>query len=380
MKNLKRIILIAGIVISTLCAAWSPYRRVLAKPLSAEEDSMTEALKAFGAIGPIDDHTHIFKPDPAFQAFIERVHLTVLDILVVDGTSPYHRHLEPQRGDALAAVHASRGHLAFCTTFDAYKFNRPDFATEAIRQLDQDFAEGAIAVKVWKNIGMELKNTQGAFVMPDDPKFGPIYRDIAKHGKTLMMHTAEPDSCWAPLDPAHPQATDEYYRQHPYWYMGDKPDRPSKAKILSARDRVIAENPKLRVVGAHLGSMEMDMNDVARHLDRYPNFAVDIGGRTEYLMTAPHEQVRAFLIKYQDRIMYGTDLTLANEFGPHTTQNVQEVIKEWEKTYAQDWTFFATDRTVDYGGKKIPGLKLPQSVLRKVFRENAIRWFPGIVP
>ena len=375
----KRLIVITLIVSSVISATWSLSRRLFATPLPGDDASTEEALKNFAAIGPIDAHAHVFRKDPVFQAFLDRLHLTLLDILVVDDMAAYHKKLEPQLGDALAVVRASGGHVVLCTTFDAYNFNNPDFGAEAIKQLDRDFAAGAIAVKVWKNIGMELKNRDGAFVMPDDPKFEPIYREIAEHGKTLMMHTAEPDSCWKPLDPANPDSADDYYRENPQWYMGDKPDHPSKARILSARDRVIAENPELRVVGAHLGSMEMDVNEIARHLDLYPNFAVDIGGRTDYLMTAPHDQVRTFLIKYQDRITYGTDLELASHSASHTAQNIQEVIKGWEKTYAQDWRFFATDQTIDYGGKKIPGLKLPQPVLRKIFHENAIHWFPGIV-
>ena len=373
MKKPKQLILMALIVISVISAAWGLSRRLFATPLPGEEGSTEKALQSFAAIGPIDAHVHVFRKDPAFQAFLDRLHLTLLDVLVVDDMAAYNKKLEPQRGDALAVVHASRGHVALCTTFDAYNFNNPDFGAEAIRQLDQDFAAGAIAVKVWKNIGMELKNGEGAFVMPDDPKFEPIYRDIAKRGKTLLMHTAEPDSCWAPLDPAHPNLADDYYRANPQWYMGDKPDYPSKARILRARDRVIAENPKLRVVGAHLGSMEMDLNEIAKHLDLYPNFAVDIGGRTDYLMAAPHDQVRAFLIKYQDRILYATDLVVMPK------DNTEKALQEWRDTYERDWKFFATDQTVEYNGHTYPGLALPEPVLQKIFHGNAAHWFPGIL-
>ena len=364
MKNPKRLISIALIVIGVISASWSLSRRLFATPLPVEEGSTGEALEAFAAIRPIDAHVHVFKNGPAFQAFLERLHLTLLDIVVVDDTEEYDKKLEPQLKDPLAVVHSSHGHVVLCTTFDPFRFSDADFEAETIKQLNQNFAEGAIAVKVWKNIGMELKTSEGKFVMPDDPKFEPIYRDIAKQGKTLLMHMAEPDLCWKPLDPADPLS--EYYKQNPQWYMYNKPDRPSKATILNARDHVLAEYPKLRVVGVHLGSMEMDLDEIARHLDRYPNFAVDTAARMEYLMTAPHDKVRAFLIKYQARVLYGTDLD-------------QEVIKEWEKTYAQDWRFLATDQTIDFDGKKIRGLKLPQPVLRKIYRENAIHWIPGIV-
>ena len=92
-----------------------------------------------------------------------------------------------------------------------------------------------------------------------------------------------------------------------------------------------------------------------------------------YLTLQPRDKVRNFLIKYQDRVVYGTDLSLA------PTADVQQALKYWETTYIQDWKFFATDDTVEYAGKTVRGLNLPQPVLRKLFHENAARWIPGIV-
>jgi len=322
-------------------------------------------------VRPIDTHAHVFKNDPYFQAFLDREHLSLLDILVVDDTGAYLKKLEPQRTDALAAIHASAGHMALCTTFDPFRFADPHFAEQANKQLNEDFAQGAVAVKLWKNVGMEIRRPDGAFVMPDDPIFEPIYKDIEEHQRTLVAHLAEPDSCWEP--PSQSADYNGYYKLHPEWYMYPHPDHPSKEKLLAARDHLLEMNPHLRVVGAHLGSMETDVNQIARRLDKYPNFAVDTAARVRYLMLQPREKVRAFLIKYQDRVLYGTDLDLP------ATANVQETLKIWEATYAQHWKFFATDETVVHHGTGTRGLKLPEPVVRKIFRENAARWIPGIV-
>ncbi|MGO8732971.1 MAG: amidohydrolase family protein [Terriglobia bacterium] len=335
-------------------------------------DTGTEAaLREFAMIRPIDTHAHVFKNDPSFQDFLARVRLTLLNILVIDDTAAYASKLEPERADALAAIHGSAGHMVLCTTFDPYKFADPHFAEQAIRQLNQDFAHGAVAVKLWKNVGMEIRRPDGAFVQPDDPIFEPIYKDIEEHHRTLVAHLAEPDSCWAP--PSQSPDYNGYYKEHPAWYMYEHPDHPSKETLLAARDHLLEMNPHLRVVGAHLGSMETDVNQIARRLDKYPNFAVDTAARVRYLMLQPREKVRTFLIKYQDRVLYGTDLSFSVE------GNVQEALKYWKETYAQDWKFFATDETVIQDGKGIRGLNLPGPVLRKIFRENAIRWVPGIV-
>ena len=337
---------------------------------SQSQSSSDPALAAFSAMHPIDVHVHVFKTDPAFQSMLERLNLKLMDILVMDDTLPYRKQLEPQVKDGLALVRASKGHVALCTTFDPYRFNDATFTADSIKQIDRDFADGSIAVKIWKNIGMEIKDANGKFIMPDNPKFEPIYQDIQKHGKTLMSHVAEPDVAWGPPDPSDPSWS--YYQENPQWFLYNKPGFPSKQQILTARDHILEQNPKLRMVGVHLGSMEKSLDNIAAHLDRYPNFAIDTAARMEYLMITPPEKVRAFLIKYQDRVLYGTDLDLLAD------ANMQEDLKEWESTYARDWKYLATDETQEYQGKKILGLNLPKPVLQKIFHDNAVHWIPGL--
>ena len=89
-------------------------------------------------------------------------------------------------------------------------------------------------------------------------------------------------------------------------------------------------------------------------------------------MLMPREQVRDFLIKYQDRILYGTDLDLL------ATANGAETVTEWQSTYSRDWEFLATGGLVGMEGKQVQGLELPRAVLEKIFRENARVWIPGI--
>jgi predicted TIM-barrel fold metal-dependent hydrolase len=265
----------------------------------------------------------------------------------------------------------SGGRAAFCTTFSPYDFEKPEFSQRVIRQLNEDFAAGAVAVKIYKVMGMEMKSKTGKYVMADDPAFEPIYKDIAAHNRTVVAHLAEPDSCWQPPNPASPDY--EYYKGHPGEYAYAHPEWPSKAAILAARDHLVAENPTLRVVGAHLGSMESDVDQMAQRFDRYHNFAVDTAARVPYFMLQPHDKVRAFLIKYQDRILYGTDLVVLPK------DDTRKAIAEWNSTYARDWKFFATDQTVEYKGHTYRGLALPEPVLRKIFHDNAVHWYPGIL-
>jgi predicted TIM-barrel fold metal-dependent hydrolase len=328
-------------------------------------------LHAFAALEPIDTHAHVFTQEPAFDEFLQTLHLHLLDIVVAnkdEGTFP---DLASKIAAAKAFVKAS-GRAVLCTTFDPFKFSNANFADDAVRQLNHDFSQGAVAVKIWKNVGMELKDQSGRFVMADDPRFAPIYTDIAKNGKTLIAHLAEPDSCWQPPNKNSPDY--HYYSEHPEWYMFKQPDHPGKAAIIAARDHMLEENPQLRVVGAHLGSLEMSLDELGKRLDRYPNFAVDVAARTVYLTMQPREKARQFLITFQDRILYGTDL------GFYSRQNTATTEKSWARQYARDWTFFSSDRTLTYRGRQVRGLALPPQVLRKLYHDNAVHWIHGVVP
>jgi predicted TIM-barrel fold metal-dependent hydrolase len=193
---------------------------------------------------------------------------------------------------------------------------------------------------------------------------------LQKEDRTLVAHLAEPNGAWLPLDENNPEKG--FYSSHPEWHMFGHADAPSKEAILSARDRIAARYPRLRIVGCHLGSNEEDLVALSARLDRLPNFAVDLAARVRYFAAGNRDKAREFLIKYQDRITYGTDFTLA----PGGDDQ-----RAWASLAAQhdrDWQYFSTAGTLTYNRKEVQGLGLPSDVLRKIFRDNAVRWFPGI--
>src|SRR5213594_3769920 len=169
---------------------------------------------------------------------------------------------------------------------------------------------------------MELKSRAGKYLMPDDPVFSPIFDALEARDKTLYAHIAEPSAAWRPLDPASPHYS--YYKSNPDWHMYLHPERPSKEAILAARDHILKRYPKLRMVGCHLGSMEEDVNQISHRFDLYPNFAVDTAARVPDLMLQSQEKVRDFLIKYQDRVLYATDLGLM------PWDNPESALRGWE--------------------------------------------------
>jgi predicted TIM-barrel fold metal-dependent hydrolase len=321
---------------------------------------------------PIDAHAHIFVINAEVRELLERFDLRIGNITVVD---PYERGFgswEPQHRMALEVMRGAEGRAPWISTFDPTDWESPGFAARVIPELEETFREGAIGVKIYKTIGMYLQSKSGRYVMPDDPVFAPILDAIASHDKTVYAHIAEPIGAWKPYDPADPDSG--YYQENPGWLMYGHPERPSKKTILEARDRMLGQHPKLRVVGCHLGSMEDDVDEVAKRLERYPNFVVDTAARVTHLALQDRDKVRAFLIQYQDRVLYATDHVII------PGDDVAAKLKDWDATLERDWKFFATAEQVEYMNRKVKGLALPEPVLRKLYHANAVKWVPGIVP
>ena len=325
------------------------------------------------AAGPsferIDTHIHLNRTGPEILAGFRQTRwraLTICDSRAVGDEPP---DLDEQVRGAIALHRESKGLIAWATSFDARPFERPDFTETTVAGLKGCFKEGAIAVKIWKNIGMAIRSKSGAYLLADNPVLLPIYEMIQRQDKTLVAHQAEPDGAWLPLDAKNPEI--RYYSAHRDWYQYGRKGAPRKEEILAARDRVIAKFPKLRVVGAHLGSNESDLPALAKRLDTYPNFAVDMAARVRYLAAGDQKTVREFLNRYQDRITYGTDIVWR-------TQTEQQVWHSVQTAHDRDWNFFARSGEMDYNGHLTQGLALPEKLLRKIFYDNPVRWFPGI--
>jgi predicted TIM-barrel fold metal-dependent hydrolase len=351
------------------CGYRQPAKVLASSPNPTEGPFTREELLQFSALNPIDAHTHIYQASGEFNAMLDKLHLHVIDILVAH--TPDQKDLDAERQEAWNFVHSSSGHASLCSTFEPFPYREKDFAQKAEAEINADFDEGAIAVKIWKNIGEQVKDEKGNYILADNPVFEPIYKDIAAHNKTLIAHQADPNTIWEPPNPAAPDYA--YYMHHPEWYMYGKPNAPSKEAILKARDHMLEENPDLRVVGAHVGSMEANFKELGEHLDRYPNFAVDMAARMPYFVMQPRAKIIAFIEKYQDKLIYGTD----DDLDPGV--NAVHAVEHWEQDYAFDWRFLATDDLLPYKGQTVQGLALPEPILRKIYHDNAVHWFPGVL-
>ena len=152
------------------------------------------------------------------------------------------------------------------------------------------------------------------------------------------------------------------------------PEMPIYEAHIDARDRFLARHPAMRFVGAHLGSLEYEVDSLAKRLDRFPNMAVDIAerlGQVQVQSQKDYQKTRNFVLKYQDRIIYGTDLVLWN------TGNSQQAKVRFHNRWLEEWEYLTTDQkmTVEQVNGEFNGLKLPKKVIDKIYYKNAVKWF-----
>lgn len=334
----------------------------------------------FARVAKLDAHVHANRDAPEFLAIARKDGFELLSINV---DYPDFPPLPTQAAIAYKMHAADPKRFHFATTFSMDGFGGKDWTAQAMRQVDAGFAHGAVAVKVWKNIGMIAKDTAGKRVFLDDPRFDAIMAHIQSRGVPLIAHQGEPKNCWLPLDQMTTDNDRTYFSEHLEYYMYRHPEEPRYEQLMAIRDRFVARHPKLAFDGAHMASLEWSVDELARFLDRYPAAVVDLAARMSQVQVqsnANHAKVRSFFLKYQDRLMYGTDLTdsppdpKARAQNPPTTGNFT---KEADDAWRSDWRYLATPLSQHIAAiqAEAPGLALPRAVIDKIYYANARRFF-----
>jgi hypothetical protein len=342
---------------------------------------MPYTAEDFTRIQKFDAHVHVNTADGVFLKIAAKDGFEVLSINV---DYPDFPPLARQAEIAHQLLAADPRHFHFATTFSMQGFGGANWTPDTIRHIDTEVARGALAVKVWKNIGMVEKNAQGHLIMLDDPGFDGVTRHLEERGIPLIAHQAEPKNCWLPLDAMTTENDRSYFRDHPEYYMYLHPEMPSYEDLMGARDRFVARHPKLSFVGAHMASLEWSVDRLAKFLDAYPNATVDLAARmtqVQYQSKSDYPKVRDFFLKYQDRLLYGTDLTedppSASERAQNPPMNPAGFSKEADSFWRSDWIYLATAGRQHIGAIKsdVKGLALPRAVIDKIYFANARRVF-----
>jgi predicted TIM-barrel fold metal-dependent hydrolase len=327
----------------------------------------------FKTVLKIDSHIHINSDDGVFedQAAADNFLLITLNVDHSDSAN-----VRKQFDFSVSTVQKHPGRVFFGTTFffDTAGWGSEEWSRKIISQLDKDISAGAITVKIWKNIGMVVQDRKGKFIMVDDPGLDPIFDFIKSKGIPVTGHLGEPRNCWLPLAEMTVNSDSNYFSEHPEYHMFLHPEYPSYEDQINARDNMLRKHPDLTFIGCHLGSLEWNVDSLAARFDRLPNMAVDMSARIchlQYQSAKDRERVRSFIIKYQDRLLYGTDE------GYSGSRNPDSFKKGMHDIWVDDWKYFATnsEMTSDKFDGKFQGLKLPKEVINKIYHENAIKWY-----
>jgi predicted TIM-barrel fold metal-dependent hydrolase len=234
------------------------------------------------------------------------------------------------------------------------------------KRLEAGFKAGAKGLKFHKSFGLGFRYKDGGFVPVDDPKLDPIWDVCAKYKRPVEIHTADPGAFFTPLDRYNERWHE--LNDHPDWLFAGS-QFPKRDELHAQRNRAIAKHPNTTFICAHFANDGEDLATVGKWLDAYPNMYIDIDARISELGRQPYS-ARRFLIKYQDRIMFGTD-SVPNR-----------------KAYAMYYRFLETDDEYfdPAGGHHrqgfwmIYGVFLPKDVLQKLYVTNAERLLVGLRP
>lgn len=324
----------------------------------------------FASVRKFDSHVHANNPDASFLSQAREDNFELLSINVDYADFP---PLEQQERDALSLLAVDPERFHFAATFPMTGWGSPGWPDSVNARLDAALRRGAVAVKTWKNIGMTARNARGDLIMVDDRGLDPVFAHLQGLGVPVIGHQGEPRNCWLPLDAMTTRSDREYFRRHPQYHMYLHPELPSYEDQMAARDHRLARMRGLHFVGAHLASLEWSVDRLDRFLETHPNASVDMARMTQLQYQSVREpaKVRAFLIRHQDRIVYGTDLIFgpADEPGPFR--------RHAHAVWISDWLYLATPQVqrVDDIDADVRGLHLPRSVIDKIYWANAERIF-----
>jgi uncharacterized protein len=254
------------------------------------------------------------------------------------------------------------------------------FFDDVVSEVTAQQRMGAQGVKIFKDLGMSIRGPDGKLLAIDDKRLDPFWAKCGELGLPVLLHAADPKEYWQPLTYnsfhyAMRSEKDQHY---------DRDKMPSWEELIRQRDSVLKKHPRTKFIGAHVGSLTFDLDRLGKTFDKYPNFYVDCSARTRILGRLNPKAVRDFFVKYQDRILFGTDSSVLHGVKPDDEKAARAWQDRAARFYGRHLEYYETDRLglmEPYGwGKewlRITGVKLPPEVLKKFYHANAEKLIPG---
>ena len=249
----------------------------------------------------------------------------------------------------------------FANGLNGFREVEPGYGQKAAAQLDQDVRNGAIGFKIFKETGMTTLKKDGTRLKINDPELTPIWDTAARLNIPVIIHTAEPQAFFDPPDVQNERWLELALFPSRRQYLNKN---VSFSLLLSERDDLFKSHPKTRFIAAHFGWHANDLKRAGKLLDEHPNVIVELAAILYDLGRQP-QAAHDFFLTYQDRILFGKDAYAPSEY-PYYWR-VLETRDEYFDYYRPYHAFW-----------KLYGMGLPDSVLRKVYFQNAKRVAPGL--
>ena len=244
---------------------------------------------------------------------------------------------------------------------DLKKIDDKDFASSSVKILQNAVKDGAIGLKIYKDLGLTLKDSKGIRVKVDDKRLSPIWNECAELNIPVLIHSGEPSPFFDPIDKYNERWL--HARQKPRSFR--PPEKyPSFDTVMKEQYNMFKNHSNTTFINAHMGWMANDLDKLEKHLDSLPNVYTEIGAVIGELGRQPR-RARQFFIDYQDRVMFGKDTYKKSEFDVYF--RVLETNDEYFDYYRKR-----------HGLWKMYGLNLPDEVLKKLYFKNALKLFPSI--
>ena len=231
----------------------------------------------------------------------------------------------------------------------------------AARQLEEDVKNGANGLKIYKSLGFSVTDRNGKRVTVDDPRLDPIWKKAGALKIPVLIHTADPKSFWEPMD-----ANNERWLElatHPNRKKENTNPAPWDT-LIAEQHRLFRKHPGTTFIAAHFGWFPNDLARLGKLLDEMPNVMVEFGAVIAELGRQPR-MAKQFFTKYQDRILFGKDSWVPEEYGTYfRVLETEDEYFPYHKKYHAFWAMY--------------GIGLPDAILKKIYYKNALRIIPGI--
>lgn len=324
----------------------------------------------------IDSHVHIFPTMNGLARTIEVFDRVGIGRFAtksagIVGTPKYSAHLAMQEimGDRMRAF----------ANLDYNGIDDPQYGQTQVKALEQMKADGIVGIKIFKNVGLSLRFADGSLMTPDDERLAPIFDACGRLGLIVAWHVADPVAFFEPPTPDN-ERYDELSIAESWSFYGK--DYPSHDALIAARDRVLERHPQTTFLLIHLANYPEKIDYVDKLLDTHPNVFVDISARVPEIGRHPADQVRAFFVKHQDRILFGSDFISSGDGSMQLgsvwhVPNEEPDVDSAVEFFVRHWRYFETnERQIDHptpiqGRWKVDAIGLPTSVLQKFYVTNA---------